>query len=89
MKNLFLIVLLIIPFQLWAQATTDETGKIQMVIKPNVKKTVYNFDDVDIRGKIKRPEGQTIFKTPELQFQRLLKLDESFIPRIFNAIDEY
>lgn len=53
------------------------------------KKVFYNFDEVDILGKIKTPTGGSVLQTPEIRFKQLLNLDESFIPKVINAVDEY
>jgi hypothetical protein len=54
-----------------------------------VGKTVYDFDEVDILGKLKRPEVQPIVEPPEFRFRRLLDLDESFLPNIVRSVDEF
>jgi hypothetical protein len=54
-----------------------------------VGKTVYDFDEVDILGKLKRPEGQSVVEPPEFRFRRLLDLDESFLPNIVRSVDEF
>jgi len=54
-----------------------------------VGRTVYDFDEVDILGRLKRPEGKEIMERPELRFRRLLDLDESFLPNIVRAVDEF
>jgi hypothetical protein len=57
--------------------------------KVKVGRTVYDFDEVDILGKLKSPEGQSIVEPPEFRFRRLLDLDESFLPNIVRSVDEY
>jgi hypothetical protein len=52
-------------------------------------RTVYDFDEVDILGRLKRPEGREIMERPELRFRRLLDLEESFLPNITRAVDEF
>jgi hypothetical protein len=52
-------------------------------------KTVYDFDEVDILGKLKKPEVQPIVEPPEFRFRRLLDLDESFLPNIVRSVDEF
>lgn len=53
------------------------------------QKVFYNFDEVDITGQLKKPVGGSVLQTPEIRFQKLLNLDESFIPKIIDAVDEY
>ena len=92
MKKTILILSVLLTFtsSIYAQdATTTEDGKVQMVVPQRAKKTVYNFDEVDILGKLKKPEGQTVIAAPEFQFKKLLNLDESFIPNILNGVDQY
>jgi hypothetical protein len=52
-------------------------------------KTVYDFDEVDIVGRLKKPEGQSVMEAPEFRFRRLLDLDESFTPNIIRSVDEF
>jgi hypothetical protein len=54
-----------------------------------VGKTVYDFDEVDILGKLKKPEVAPIVEPPEFRFRRLLDLDESFLPNIVRSVDEF
>ncbi len=92
MKNTFIFALTAMIFATGAfaqDAFTDDSGKVQMVVPQQAKKTVYNFDEVDILGNLKKPEGQTIISAPEFQFKKLLNLDESFIPNALNAVDGY
>jgi hypothetical protein len=70
-------------------ASVSSEGKMSMVVPQKAKKTVYNFDEVDILGNLKKPEGSDVVKAPEFQFKKLLNLDESFIPNILNSVDEY
>ncbi len=63
---------------------TDSQGR-----KVRSGKTTYDFDEVDILGNLKRPEGQSIVEPPEFRFRRLLDLDESFIPEITRSVDEF
>lgn len=70
-------------------ASVSAEGKMTMVVPQKAKKTVYNFDEVDILGNLKKPEGSDVVKAPEFQFKKLLNLDESFIPNILNSVDEY
>ncbi|MCB0308322.1 MAG: hypothetical protein KDD48_03040 [Bdellovibrionales bacterium] len=53
------------------------------------KHTVYDFSEVDISGKLKKPEGRSIVEPPEFRFRRLLDLDESFIPNIIRSVDDF
>lgn len=53
------------------------------------KRTVYDFDAIDILGEVKKPVGESIVKAPEFRFKKLLNLDESFLPNISKAVDEY
>lgn len=90
-SKLFLMVAaLFVASSAFAQdASVSSDGKMSMVVPQKAKKTVYNFDEVDILGNLKKPEGSDVVKAPEFQFKKLLNLDESFIPNILNAVDEY
>ncbi len=89
-KFILAVVTIFLGASAFAQdASTTSDGKIQMVVPQKAKKTVYNFDEVDILGNLKKPEGTDVVKAPEFQFKKLLNLDESFIPNILNSVDEY
>ena len=90
-SNLAMIALsLLFSASVFAQdASVSSEGKMSMVVPQKAKKTVYNFDEVDILGNLKKPEGSDVVKAPEFQFKKLLNLDESFIPNILNSVDEY
>jgi hypothetical protein len=74
-----------------AQSATPPDAKDSPAGAKRVKvgKTVYDFDEVDILGKLKRPEGQSVVEPPEFRFRRLLDLDESFLPNIVRSVDEF
>jgi hypothetical protein len=89
-KSSFVILALLFSTGAFSQdASVNTEGKMQMVVPQKAKKTVYNFDEVDILGNLKKPEGSDVVKAPEFQFKKLLNLDESFIPNILNSVDEY
>ena len=67
-----------------ASAAGGKKGK-----RVKVGRTVYDFEEVDILGQLKRPEGREIMERPEFRFKRLLDLDESFLPNITRAVDEF
>jgi hypothetical protein len=62
-------------------------AKKQRIVRSG--KTVYDFEEADIMGALKRPEGQAIVEAPENRFRRLLDLDESFVPNIVRSVDEF
>ncbi|MFH1018262.1 MAG: hypothetical protein V1798_08795 [Pseudomonadota bacterium] len=72
----------------WAQEkTAPSSGKKQRIIRAG--KTVYDFDEVDLTGRLKRPEQQSVVEAPDARFRRLLDLDESFVPQIIRSVDEF
>lgn len=71
----------------WSQSKSGSRTLRGKKTKPG--KTVYDFEEVDILGKLKKPEGQSIVEPPEFQFRRLLDLDESFLPNIIRSVDEF
>lgn len=83
-----LMAALILTGSSFAQTGTAPTPVPPEGKKVKVGKTVYDFDEVDILGKLKRPEGQSIVEPPEFRFRRLLDLDESFLPDIIRSVDE-
>ena len=87
MKHMtYLIALLFCISPLHAQES-----KVRISVPQNKvqQKVFYDFEAVDILGKIRKPVGGSVLQTPEIRFQQLLNLDESFIPKIIDAIEEY
>lgn len=76
-------VFLIIP----AMAQEESSGMPESGSRS--RNTVYDFSEVDISGKLKKPEGRSIIEPPEFKFKRLLDLDESFIPNIIRSVDDF
>ena len=85
---LVLFALLVLPKEILAQKS-NPSSSVPSAKSAKVGKTVYDFQEVDILGKLKRPEGQSIVEPPEFTFRRLLDLDESFVPEIVRAVDEF
>ena len=92
MKKSNIIVASVVMFSLSSLAqevaappTTEEVG----VPTQAKKNTVYDFSEVDISGKLKKPEGKSIVEAPEFRFKRLLDLDESFIPNLIRSVDDF
>ncbi len=74
----------------WSQTPQEQpssSGKKQRIVRAG--KTVYDFDEVDITGRLKRPEQQSVVEAPDARFRRLLDLDESFVPQIIRSVDEF
>jgi hypothetical protein len=85
MKKIF-VVFLLFAVPLFAQDSGGGAKK-QRIVRSG--KTVYDFDEADITGALKRPEQQNVVEAPEARFRRLLDLDESFIPSITRSVDEF
>ena len=85
MKRLILCGLVLASFA--APAQDDGSGDVGA--PASRKHTVYDFSEVDISGKLKKPEGRSIVEPPEFRFKRLLDLDESFIPNLIRSVDEF
>jgi len=54
----------------------------QVIADPAPKTKFYNFDDLLINGKIKKPQILYIDKKQKVKFERLLKLKKEFLPNI-------
>ena len=80
----FIILALTMPTMTWAQSRSSSKGK-----RVKVGKTVYNFDEADILGNLRRPQLGEIVEPPEISFRKLLDLDESFLPEIERAVHEF
>jgi hypothetical protein len=72
-----------------AQIGSSTEARIQKSLKNPPKKVFYDFEEVDILGNIKKPLGSSLLQSPEIRFKQLLNLDESFVPKIIDSIDEY
>ena len=64
--------------------------KVQNKVEPKKpsKTKFYNFDDLLINGKYKKPQVLFIDKTQKVKFERLLKLKKSFLPKLFDTAKE-
>lgn len=80
------VLILLFSFS-FANARAEEKETKQRIVKSG--KTLYDFEEVDIMGQLKKPEGQSIVEAPENRFKRLLDLDESFVPNIVRSVDEF
>lgn len=96
MKNPMIIALFLSALLLPASEAGAQTSQASgnQAVSPDARrvkvgKTVYDFDEVDILGKLKRPEGQSVVEPPEFRFRRLLDLDESFLPNVVRSVDEF
>jgi len=49
---------------------------------PSTKTKFYNFDDLLINGKIKKPQVLWTDARQKVRFERLLKLKKDFIPKL-------
>ncbi|MEZ4820784.1 MAG: hypothetical protein R3A45_13220 [Bdellovibrionota bacterium] len=88
MKNTW-IISICIAFLLSPALAQESEIQISVPQNKAPQKVFYDFEEVDILGKIKKPVGGSVLQTPEIRFQKLLDLDESFIPKVIDAIDEY
>ncbi len=84
LNPLFYAIIIILGCSMVQNAFAQSTGANK---KPKV--TVYNFDEVDILGNVKKPDGVTVKERPETYFKRLLNLDESFIPNIIRSVEDF
>lgn len=51
----------------------------------NTKTKFYNFDDLLIKGKIKKPQVLFIDKRQKVQFEKLLKLKKEFLNKLHDT----
>lgn len=84
LSPLFYSIVIILACSTVQSAFAQSTGA-----KNKPKVTVYNFDEVDILGNVKKPDGVTVKERPETYFKRLLNLDESFIPNIIRSVEDF
>ena len=84
-QNIWIVLGLL--FIVGSPSLTTAQEKTKKIVRSG--KTVYDFDEVDIVGRLKKPEGQSVMEAPEFRFRRLLDLDESFTPNIIRSVDEF
>lgn len=53
--------------------------------KKGTKTKFYNFDDLLIDGKIKKPQVLYTDARQKVKFEKLLKLKKSFLPKLINS----
>lgn len=82
--------IVLLAFLSYAQDSGSPSGGDDVGLPSQPKKnTVYDFSEVDISGKLKKPEGKSIVEAPDSRFKRLLDLDESFIPNLIRSVDDF
>lgn len=89
MKHIFALIVSATLFSTSAVWAQESEVRISVPQTKAPQKVFYNFDEVDIQGQLKKPVGGSVLQTPEIRFQKLLNLDESFVPKIIDAVDEY
>ena len=55
------------------------------IAKPGVKTKFYNFDDLLIDGKVKKPQLLYTDAKQKVKFERLLQLKKSFLPKLLET----
>lgn len=53
--------------------------------KDGVKTRFYDFDDLLINGEYKKPQVMYLDTQSKVRFQRLLKLEKDFLPKLINT----
>lgn len=77
MKKLIIILILFSSKITWAQAASADAKKSSAP-----RTTVLSFEDELIQGDVSSPDLFVILKNKNLNFGRLLKLRENFIPEM-------
>tara|TARA_B100000686_G_C16645811_1_gene892721 strand:- start:86 stop:340 length:255 start_codon:yes stop_codon:yes gene_type:complete len=77
MKNIFVLLLLF----MFVSCTVAAESKAN----PGVKTKFYNFDDLLIDGKIKKPQVLYTDARQKVKFERLLKLRKNLIPKLMDT----
>lgn len=84
-----LLVSVMVSGAAYAQSTDSGQKTVTEGRKVKVGKTIYDFDEVDILGNLKKPDSGKVVEPPEFRFKRLLDLDESFLPEVVRSVDEF
>ena len=63
-------------------------GSTSVKAKPPLKSKFYDFSEQLIDGEIRRPTALYMDARKPVKFERLLKLEKSFLPKLFDTARE-
>ncbi len=94
MKKTAMILVLISTFAFAQDVDADSSaGQAQAAPSSGKRtrpgKTVYDFNEVDILGRLKRPDAGIVTEKPQTEFDRLFDINESFLNNIIRSVDDY
>ncbi len=89
MKNkLLLISLLLVSFSSFAQEAEFSESDLQSIDTSQYKRFNVKFDDEMIKGAAEKPELEYLFQRSDVNFKKLIRLRENFIPEVQRGKDD-
>jgi hypothetical protein len=86
-KIAFLIVFLLAIGALAQEAEFSESD-LQSVDTSQYKKFNVKFDDEMVKGGVEKPEVEYLFQKADVNFKKLIRLRENFIPEVQKGKDD-
>lgn len=71
----------------YAQANNTDLNQAKS-LSPSLKKEVLNFEDELIEGSAQKPELFYMFQKKNINYNRLIKLRENFLPEMRKAAED-
>jgi hypothetical protein len=84
-------VLLLVVLWPWPVLAADPKPEPKIVQEPDKvvvrKRTVIDFNDVQVEGELTRPEGSYLLNRDKTRFQSLIRLRDNFNPELQKSAD--
>lgn len=88
-KIIFIILSLVLgPFLVFAQEAEFSESDLQSVDTSQYKKFNVKFDDEMVKGGTEKPELEYLFQRSNVNFKKLIRLRENFIPEVQKGKDD-
>lgn len=88
MKSKLIILLIFVAHGAFAQEAEFSESDLQSVDTSQYKKFNVKFDDEMIRGAAEKPELEYLFQKSDVNFKKLIRLRENFIPEVQKGKDD-
>jgi hypothetical protein len=87
-NKLLLISLLLVSFSSFAQEAEFSESDLQSIDTSQYKRFNVKFDDEMIKGAAEKPELEYLFQRSDVNFKKLIRLRENFIPEVQRGKDD-
>ncbi len=88
MKSKIIVLILFFSNLSLAQEAEFSESDLQSVDTTQYKKFNVKFDDEMIRGATEKPELEYLFQKSDVNFKKLIRLRENFIPEVHKGKDD-